>query len=592
MGGRRPARRPWRGGRVRRVRGWRPAAAAGGGYKSAALASARLGRVWGGEGLLRAESTQHAALPGDPMASSLPVAFDAPTPTHADAGTVALTLRPGGDRDAPFELAVSLDGGDGAQCVGRIGFEALCRRGSGRRGPGRALGACALRPPGRRARRDAHASPPPSPGARVGARVEPGAASLFYDNAAGVRTVLASAPGAGFAPARASGTAFWLSYDGAPAGAGLKYGRGYVVEAAVLLAAAAPAAAVAPGGPLARAPHARRALVRGAFPDAPVAASGPHAARLAARGDRARPPAVWCSPRPLSFTPSPLASARGAPSSLATLGDASAPVRFDDLPPTCRQLLAAVTAPGVGLGAALAAAISRSLRGGALAARLAAKAVSSTTVSIPYLRVAVAAPARCAPGEPFVLELWPAGAASPVHAHGGAAGVFRVLHGACYLRTFNAAGADGPGPRTPHFAAGPLTAGALGWFDSGHHQTHQIEAVPGPPGSFCATLQAFRYETPDEVRCPFMEVEAATTAEQDSPRLHHAPPTDFEPVSDYGFAELAALVLGERAAALGGEEGGGGGVPAPAASAHVTGKRVRGASDEGGEDMDSFVWTI
>lgn len=273
-----------------------------------------------------------------------------------------------------------------------------------------------------------------------------------------------------------------------------------MVEAAVLASARPPPAAVADDGPLSREPAPRRVRVRAdtPFTAGPPVSASPHAARLAARkGGGDRPPAVWCARRPLQHTPPPLALPPGAPASLATLGDPAAPVRFDELPRACQQLVAAVCAPGVGLEwpgtapGALAAAITHSLTAGALSARLAAKA-AATGLKIPYLRVAVAPPRRCAPGEPFVLELWPAGCASPVHSHGGACGVFRVLHGSCTLRTFNAACADGPGPRAPHFEARHLPVSTVGWFDANTHQTHQIEAAPGPPGTFCATLQAFR----------------------------------------------------------------------------------------------------
>ena len=424
-------------------------------------------------------------------------------------------------------------------------------------------------------------------------------ATLFSETADGTRTTLASSHAGGYGPVCPGGAAFWLSYD---AVGGLRYGRGYIVEAAVLASCRAPRCAVEAGGPLCREPAPRRVRVRvGGFSAPPVAAT-PHAARLAARKGGDRPPAVWCGRLPLAHTPSPLALPPGAPASLAGLGDPAAPVRFEELPRACAQLVAAVCAPGVGLEwpgtprGALAAAISHSLRGGALAARLAAKAAASG-LKIPYLRVAVAAPRRCAPGEPFVLELWPAGCASPVHSHGGACGVFRVLHGTCTLRTFNAAHADGPPDdrgRVPHCEARALPLGSVGWFDGGRHQTHQIVSAGGPPGTFAATLQAFRYDDDDNVACPFMEVEVAADRPLDAaggdaaataaPAPSSSSPRDFEPVSDYTFAELAELVLAEHAAAVAAVDAS----AAPTAPAPST-KRVRGESPG---DMERFDWAI
>ena len=426
--------------------------------------------------------------------------------------------------------------------------------------------------------------------------------------------------------------------------------------------------------PLTREPSARLLRVGGAFEVQPVAAS-PHVARLSARragGQQnaakappssslsslrfGRAPSVSVASRPLTLTPSPLALPPGAPCSLLSLGDPKAPVRFDELPATCRTLVAALCSPGLDLEwpgtppGTLVAAISRSLRCGLLKEALEKKAARAMAVrssrpasamvspaaagvparprtpapppppALPYLRVAVAPATRSAPGEPFVLEIWPAGCRSPIHSHGGACGAFRVLHGTCTLSLFNASGADGDSSsdedddaedagegnggeeveddarrsssrkkkkstknryaRKPHLVA-TCSRGDVGWFDSGHHQTHSVGADAGPPGSFCATLQAFRYSDDDDAQLPFMEVEPAAAAAADAARkrrrraaaeaeaaavslavsgdggggnaLASAPsrpppppaPADFSPVSDFQFAEMARLVLAE-----------------------------------------------
>jgi hypothetical protein len=46
-----------------------------------------------------------------------------------------------------------------------------------------------------------------------------------------------------------------------------------------------------------------------------------------------------------------------------------------------------------------------------------------------YLRVSVGLERGCSPGIPYVLEIWPAGHFSPVHNHGNAFGIVRILHG-------------------------------------------------------------------------------------------------------------------------------------------------------------------
>ena len=46
-----------------------------------------------------------------------------------------------------------------------------------------------------------------------------------------------------------------------------------------------------------------------------------------------------------------------------------------------------------------------------------------------YLRVSLGVPSGCSPGIPYVLEIWPSGHFSPVHNHGNAFGIVRILHG-------------------------------------------------------------------------------------------------------------------------------------------------------------------
>jgi hypothetical protein len=245
----------------------------------------------------------------------------------------------------------------------------------------------------------------------------------------------------------------------------------------------------------------------------------------------------------------------------------------------------------VALPPALVAAISHSLAtpGALLSAALAAKAAravasGSAVAALPYLRVGVAPRAGAlAPGEPFVLEIWPAGSRSPIHGHGGCCGGFVVLHGALTLRTFNSLDgrpcADAARPPLFEGVCGP---GALGWFDPTHHQVHSIAAaVPPGPGSFCATLQAFRYADCDDVASPFMEVECEVGRRV----------ADVDPESDFEYAAMAPALLAEYAAvgkACTGSGGGDGSVAQVAAMA---------AAAPGGEDEDEgeaarFVWVI
>ena len=46
-----------------------------------------------------------------------------------------------------------------------------------------------------------------------------------------------------------------------------------------------------------------------------------------------------------------------------------------------------------------------------------------------YIRVSVGLPCGTSPGIPYVMEIWPPGHFSPIHNHGNAFGVVRLLHG-------------------------------------------------------------------------------------------------------------------------------------------------------------------
>lgn len=90
-----------------------------------------------------------------------------------------------------------------------------------------------------------------------------------------------------------------------------------------------------------------------------------------------------------------------------------------------------------------------------------------------------------------------------------------------------------------------------------------------------------------------MEVEVAADRPLDAkegtpttPTTTSSSPRDFEPVSDYTFAELAELVLAEHAAAI---ASGVVAAPAAAPAAPAPAKRVRGESPG---DMERFDWAI
>ena len=78
-----------------------------------------------------------------------------------------------------------------------------------------------------------------------------------------------------------------------------------------------------------------------------------------------------------------------------------------------------------------------------------------------YIRVSVGLPCGTSPGIPYVMEIWPPGHFSPIHNHGNAFGVVRLLHGsissasACWLHCFATL------PCAADLAAQPLCADSM-----------------------------------------------------------------------------------------------------------------------------------
>ncbi|EIE21521.1 hypothetical protein COCSUDRAFT_56736 [Coccomyxa subellipsoidea C-169] len=147
-----------------------------------------------------------------------------------------------------------------------------------------------------------------------------------------------------------------------------------------------------------------------------------------------------------------------------------------------------------------------------------------------YLRVSVGVPCGCSPGIPYVLEIWPAGHFSPVHNHGNAFGIVRILHGSITARTYNKhLACEGP------LQEAVLTKGDVTWFSPNWYQTHQLE---NHTGDFCCTVQGFQYADDDDLHWPYMQFKGP------SGRL-----LDFLPLSDFTFGEMREALLAEYAAA-------------------------------------------
>lgn len=113
------------------------------------------------------------------------------------------------------------------------------------------------------------------------------------------------------------------------------------------------------------------------------------------------------------------------------------------LPEVCQKLLATIGSAGIQLNEPdfpeFSRAIQRSVTIEASLGRemLREKAKNAgVDLSQTYLRISLGSNFGESPGCPYVLEIWPAGHSSPIHDHGDAYGIIRVLHGQLDARYF------------------------------------------------------------------------------------------------------------------------------------------------------------
>lgn len=106
-----------------------------------------------------------------------------------------------------------------------------------------------------------------------------------------------------------------------------------------------------------------------------------------------------------------------------------------------------------------------------------------------YLRITLNQNNGESPGVPHVMEIWPVGHYSPVHNHGGANAVIRVLRGTIHVKLFAFLGGEVFG--TADFKAGDIT-----WISPTLNQVHQLKNLEGNSDT-CITIQCYKYDADD-----------------------------------------------------------------------------------------------
>ena len=172
--------------------------------------------------------------------------------------------------------------------------------------------------------------------------------------------------------------------------------------------------------------------------------------------------------------------------------------------------------------------------GCALYERLKAKQDEFSGPNETYLRVTLGSSYGDSPGIPYVLEIWPSGHNSPVHNHGNANAVIKVLFGTINIKIYNKFTPDADGKVSaqpvPMFNFNAF-AGNFTWLDRNWYQTHMLENISD---DFCATVQCYKYPDTNNVHWPDFDYVS------DENQI-----AEFIPDSDFQFIEMRDIVLHE-----------------------------------------------
>lgn len=152
-----------------------------------------------------------------------------------------------------------------------------------------------------------------------------------------------------------------------------------------------------------------------------------------------------------------------------------------------------------------------------------------------YLRITLDPNLGDSPGQPYVLEIWPAGNGSPIHNHGEACAVIKVLYGQIkisWFSTLSPAVLDPWGSIIAH-------EGDVTFLTPNYYQIHQLfNPSPKAFGGFCATIQCYQYPFDDLTHYEYFDY-------LEDGKIKH-----FLPDSDWGYLEFKQAIHEEWTKAM------------------------------------------
>jgi predicted metal-dependent enzyme (double-stranded beta helix superfamily) len=142
-----------------------------------------------------------------------------------------------------------------------------------------------------------------------------------------------------------------------------------------------------------------------------------------------------------------------------------------------------------------------------------------------YLRITLNENNGESPGVPYVMEIWPPGHYSPIHNHGSANAVIRVLHGGIHVTLFDFLGGQ-------TFSAADFYEGDVTWISPSLNQVHQLKNLSET--STCITIQCYMYDQNDTRHYDYFDYLDADGSRQ-----------KFDPDSDMDFIKFKETIRAE-----------------------------------------------
>ena len=147
-----------------------------------------------------------------------------------------------------------------------------------------------------------------------------------------------------------------------------------------------------------------------------------------------------------------------------------------------------------------------------------------------YLRITMGCEIGKSPGHPYVLEIWPSGHSSPIHNHGNASAVIKVLHGTVNVNIFNKH-INAMTVNSEPLKSFDLSEGQVSWMSKDWFQTHQLRNLTN---DYCATIHCYQFEDSDEDHWPFFDYVSSKNVVE-----------EFLPNTDITFIQMRDIVLEE-----------------------------------------------